>query len=280
MRRAGGGGNGGPLDTTLRDSLPHNLSWRLGPAGGPPGALPGEDKVPKPGSQALLIGKEAAGPRGARGRGRGALGALPGGQTSPSIAERSVPNPSGEWRAQLLAPAGTTGCRPSSGTRFSAERSPGEGANFSPRLAPPGPLAPAQGMALAAAVGTQGIASHDLAASSSRGRPWRWWPAFGPVAWGRGAAAPRGRGLSGLGPGGSAGGGREPSSLPSAKKRGKARRGGTRAAFKVSGNPSAAGGGWRGCEQLSWAPASPHLSLPPPPPEILTPASTLLWPAP
>lgn len=200
---------------------------------------------------------------GGEGRGRGALGALPGGQTSQRAAKRSSPNPrSGRSSRRLPArPAADRVLGPAS----LRSGSPGEGANFSSLLAPPGPLVPAEGMALAAAAGTQGTASHDGAASSSPGgRPWRRWPAFSPMAWGRGAAAvrfapaaPPGGGLSGLG----AAQVGEGSNRACPARRGKARRG-TRVVCKVSGNPPAAGGCWRGCAQLSEAPASPHLSSP------------------
>lgn len=132
-------------------------------------------------------------------------------------------------------------------------------------------------MALAAAAGTQGTASHAgqpaprpvaaLRVGGPHSAPWRGAGERQPCCSLRPPlAAEASRAW------GSAGGGREQSSLPNAK-RGKARRG-TRVVFKVSGNPSAAGGCWRGCAQLSGAPASLHLSSP----EILTQALTLLWP--
>lgn len=122
----------------------------------------------------------------------------------PDLAECSEafqPQP-GE-RAQFPAPASTTGCRPSSGTRFTGERgAPGKAPTSLPSSLPPGPHVPALGTLRVRRVQLRraGQPAPRPAAALGVGGAHR------PRGVGQGAAAvwfapaaPRGRGLSGLG---------------------------------------------------------------------------------
>ena len=238
---------------------------------GPPG--PGDHREVGPvrakfqsrGSRAPLSGEETAGPR----RARGPWSA----RERPDLAERSEAfQPQPEWSAHFPATAGTTGHRPSSGSGLLR----GEGANFSFLLAPGSPPPPPGEQLQRPRRGregrlrrTEGGGGRRVSPPGGRPRP-RGCP-IQPGGLGEGRGSP-GRSLwCSLAAGGDGGGGRKPRRLPAAAGN---VAGGMRAVCKVSRNPSAAGGGWRGCARLSGAAASPLSSRR----RLLLRALTLLWP--
>lgn len=168
--RPGGDGNGGPLNAIPRD-FP-NLSG-LPRQGDHQELVPVRTKFQSRGHGPYLLGRRQPG---GGGRGRGALGALLGGQTWWSVAKRSSANPSrGSVSRRLPArPAGDGVLGPG----FSAEREPWGRRQL--LFAPRSPRAPRPrlGHGSSAAAGTQCTASHDggslsplpLAAHSA---PWR-----------------------------------------------------------------------------------------------------------
>lgn len=199
-------------------------------------------KFPSRGHGPYLLGRKQLGCGG-----RGALGALLDRQTAEcSEAVGSQP----ESRAHLPATASRTGRRPSSGTwlfREAGTLGKAPTSLVSPRF----PRAPrfdlGQGSSGRGGEAGSGFARRGRPVSSPGGRPRPRWPPFSPAARGRGGSPPpavapaihRGRGLS------PAWGSAEPD------RRKQGRRGeGCQRFFKVSRNPSAAGGGWRVCARL------------------------------
>lgn len=200
------------------------------------GALGGEDKVPKPGSPALLTGRRPPG----RG-GRGALGTLRGRLRG------------GVWRRFQLQTPRHGGISSRLSSRMAADRvlgqasaqsgSPGEGANFSPLSRPPWAPCRSSGTVTGRGAG-DGFAGRGQLISL--------------LLTGQGAGQERGSSLHvapegppGPGlfrPGVTEAGEWESRRPPSAARDG-AR--GMRVAFKVSRNPSAAGGGWQ-CTRGFW----------------------------
>lgn len=202
-------------------------------------------KFPSRGHGPYLLGKRRLGCGG-----RGALGALLDRQTWRSVAKRSGPSLSrGRIGAHLPATASRTGRRPSSGTWLLREA--GTLGKAPTSLASPLPAGPSPRPGAGLERPRRGSRVR-LRQTRTAGLLSRWPPSasvapFQPRGAGQGRVAPspgrsshppRHRPLPRLG-----------QRRARAAQAGKARRG-MPAVFKVSRNPSAAGGGWRVCARL------------------------------